>query len=60
MEGVMSLLAPRGIAQHRVCQMIDMVQCFETKFYKRRQKVCCVFILFFPQSRISLHHARGA
>lgn len=35
----MSLSGPGGIAQHHVCQMIDIVRCFEIKFLKRRQKV---------------------
>lgn len=43
----MSLLAPGGIAQRHVCQMINMVQCFEIKFSKRRQKVLFFFFFVF-------------
>lgn len=44
-----SLVAPGDIAQCHVCQMMDMVQCFEVKFLKRRQKVFLFFyfVLFF-------------
>lgn len=50
----MSLAGPGGIAQHHVCQMINIVQCFEIKFFKRRQKVLFCFVLFSTEQNFSV------